>query len=170
MTRIHPRATLALLGLLMLWGATALAADAPDAAKPMAAAEFRLADHAGKVVVVDFWASWCKPCGKSLPWLSELAKAHQAEGLVVVAVNLDETFNAKARDMVAGLDPCVVVVSDPSGSLAEQCKLEGMPSAFVYDRAGQLRFRHTGFLASESAAREAEILVLLKEAAADAHH
>jgi thiol-disulfide isomerase/thioredoxin len=157
--------------LLLALGAASpiLAADA-GASRPVLAAEsFDLSAHAGKVVVVDFWASWCKPCGKSLPWLSGLAKAHQADGLVVVAVNLDEKLN-KAQAMLDGLDPAVIVVHDPKGVLAGKYELEGMPSAFVYDRKGELKHRHTGFLPAEAGAKEAEILDLLKEGGApDAH-
>lgn len=150
--------------LLLLVAAEALGAGAPRAI--LAPGDFAVADHAGKVLVVDFWASWCKPCGTSLPWLSQLAAAHAAEGLVVVAVNLDEDLG-KAQKQLAALDPAVVVVHDPEGVLAERYALEGMPSAFIYDRQGKLRDRHVGFVPAEAAAREAVILGLLHEEVAD---
>ena len=156
-------AVLALTALLGSAGA-ALAADAPAPRPILAPGDFALADHAGKVLVVDFWASWCKPCGKSLPWLSQLVAAHGAEGLTVVAVNLDQDL-AAAQAMVDALDPAIVVVHDPDGTLAGRYELKGMPSAFVYDRQGELRTRHVGFLPAEAAAKEQEILTLLHEEA-----
>lgn len=159
---VRPRRVLPLL--LLLAAASARGEAAPRAV--LAPEDFVVADHAGKVLVVDFWASWCKPCGKSLPWLSQLAAAHAAEGLVVVAVNLDEDLG-KAEKQLAALDPAIVVVHDPEGVLAERYALEGMPSAFVYDRQGKLRATHVGFLPAEAVARAAAILDLLHEEVGD---
>ena len=164
MPRFRPVAVVLVLIALLGPAGAAPAADAPAPRVILAPAEFVPADHAGKVLVVDFWASWCKPCGKSLPWLSRLAAAHGAEGLTVVAVNLDKDL-AAAQAMIDALDPAILVVHDPEGALAGRYELEGMPSAFVYDRRGGLRARHVGFLPAEAAAKEQEILTLLHEEA-----
>ena len=156
------RAVALVLAAVLCLAASAPAADAPAPRPILTPADFTPADHAGKVLVVDFWASWCKPCGKSLPWLSQLVAAHGAEGLVVVAVNLDKDL-APARAMLDALDPAILVVHDPEGTLAGRYELEGMPSAYVYDRRGELRTRHVGFLPAEAAAKEQEILTLLQE-------
>ncbi len=116
--------------------------------------------------MVDFWASWCKPCGKALPWLSQLAAAHRDDGLVVVAVNLDEDLDS-AQTMLAGLSTAVVVVHDPEGELAGKYDLQGMPSTYVYDRTGKLRFDHVGYVPAESGDREGEIALLLKDKEGD---
>jgi thiol-disulfide isomerase/thioredoxin len=169
MPTLRPFSTVAALlllsGLVAALPASALAADPPPVRPVLAPADFAVADHVGKVLIVDFWASWCKPCGKSLPWLSQLVAAHGAEGLTVVAVNLDEDF-AKAQKLLAELDPAIAVVHDPEGVLAERYELQGMPSAYVYDRQGELRARHVGFLPAEAAGKEAEILDLLHEGGA----
>lgn len=154
----------ALLALLL--AATALPAAA---AEPLAPADFHLDDYADTVVLVDFWASWCKPCSVSLPWLSQLAETYADQGLVIVAVNLDKKL-ASAEGMLTELDPHIVVVHDPAGELAEQYDLAGMPSAYLYDRAGELHAQHVGFQLADAPTREHEIAALLKqEAPTDAH-
>jgi len=126
----------------------------------LAASQFQLADYAGRVVLVDFWASWCRPCAKSMPWLSRLAAEHAEAGLVVVAVNLDKKLSA-AEAMLAELDPHVIVVHDPGGDLAGRYDLAGMPSAFLYDRRGELAASHVGFLPAEADQRAQEVVAVL---------
>ena len=153
----------ALIGAVLCAATAGLAGDDKSAARPVLSCdEFKLDDYAGKVLVVDFWASWCKPCGESLPWLSGLAAVYEKDGLAVVAVNVEEDL-AKGKKMLAALDPCIVVVHDPEGKLAAQYELQGMPSAFVYDRTGKLRASHVGFLAAEADAKKQEIVALLEE-------
>ena len=130
----------------------------PDILSP---AQFELDDFAGQVVLVDFWASWCKPCKESMPWLGEMQRKYGPEGLQIVAVNLDRKL-AAAGAMLAAMEPGIVVVSDPEGELADRYELQGMPTSFVYDRAGKLTASHVGFLASECEAKEAELAELLK--------
>ena len=159
-----PRTRAACLAVLLLLvalpGAARPADDAPAADRAiLTVADFDLAAHAGKVVLVDFWASWCKPCQVSLPWLSRLAAAHP-DDLVILAVNLDRELPA-ARRLLADLDPHVLVVHDPKGELAGRYDLAGMPTSYLYDRAGALQATHVGFLPAEADAREAEITALL---------
>ena len=170
MHRPRIRLVAALLGAALWAAGAACAADAPPPTRPIASpADFKLSDYQGKVLIVDFWASWCKPCGESLPWLSRLVATHGKEGLAVVAVNVDEDL-AKGAKLMKGLDPAIVVVHDPEGQLATQYELQGMPSAFVYDRTGKLRASHVGFLPAEADAKQQEILQLLAENGADDAH
>jgi len=170
MNRLRPWLVAALVGAAFCTSAAALAGDAPAPGRTvLAPGDFKLEDYAGKVLVVDFWASWCKPCGKSLPWLSGLAATHVEDGLAVVAVNLDEDL-AAAKPMMKELCGDVIVVHDPEGELAGRYKLEGMPSAYVYDRSGKLRASHIGFLPAEADAKKQQILELLGEGGGkDAH-
>jgi thiol-disulfide isomerase/thioredoxin len=159
-SRMRTACLAVLLLAAALPGAARPADDAPAADRAtLTVADFDLAAHAGKVVLVDFWASWCKPCQVSLPWLSRLAAEH-SEDLVVLAVNLDRNLAAAER-MLADIDPHVVVIHDPKGELAGRYDLAGMPTSFLYDRAGVLRATHVGFLPAEADARKAEIIALL---------
>ena len=127
-------------------------------------AQLDLAQFQGKVVYLDFWASWCAPCRRSFPWLDALQRKHSAEGFVVVAVNVD-TDRALAAGFLAEVPVGFKVAYDPKGELAAKWKLLGMPSSFLIDRSGKVRSSHQGFRPGDEAAREAEVARLLAETA-----
>lgn len=102
-----------------------------------------VAQYKGKVVYVDFWASWCVPCRKSFPWLNEMAKKH-ADDLVVVGVNVDNE-RAAAMKFLEKYPAHFPLVFDPEGKVAAEYHLEGMPSAVILDRNGKVVHRHVGF-------------------------
>jgi thiol-disulfide isomerase/thioredoxin len=144
-------AVLGISTLLMLAGAP----SAGVAAEPL-----DLASHQGEVVVVDFWASWCKPCRQELPWLAQMQAKHGAKGLTVLTVNLDRD-RADADEMLASLGVDLPVVHDPEGKLAEAHKLEGMPTSLIYGRDGTLRATRIGFMPEDAAKFEALLVDLL---------
>lgn len=139
----------------LLWGTVALAAD-----DVVSAADFELQELQGKVVLMDFWASWCKPCEKSMPWLAAMQQEYGPEGLIIVTVNLDRAWES-AVPLSETLPATIYQVHDPEGRLAEERNLQGMPSAYLYDREGRLQASHVGFFEAELAAREQEIVDLL---------
>jgi thiol-disulfide isomerase/thioredoxin len=97
----------------------------------------------GKVVIVDFWASWCLPCAKSFPVLDELQKKY-GDKLVVLAVNVDE----KKADMEKFLQKHTIgftVVRDAGQKLVAVVEPATMPTSFVLDGGGKVRFLHNGF-------------------------
>ncbi len=106
--------------------------------------EGALPDLAGKVVIVDFFASWCGPCKDSFPVMQELHEKFEAKGLVILAVNLDK----KAEDMKSFLAAHPVtfpVVRDGTSTLVKQVQIATMPSSFILDKTGKVRFVHRGF-------------------------
>src|ERR1044072_2108746 len=121
------RLTAGFIALLISIDALAAAPELPG----------ELARYRGQVLVVDFWASWCKPCRQSIPWLNDLRARYGAQGLVIVGVNVDanrgdaEKFQ---RDVPIGFE----VLYDPMGKLAEQLGLQCMPTSFVFVRDGNL--------------------------------
>jgi thiol-disulfide isomerase/thioredoxin len=106
---------------------------------------------AGKVVLLDFWGSWCGPCKASFPALDELQKRYARQGLVVLAVNLDEKPEAMEKFLKEN-PVSFAVVRDPTHTLVEQADVQSMPSSFVIDRTGKVRFAHTGFRGAKSIA------------------
>lgn len=125
------------LAALLLAAAT-LTAQAAERALPAA-----LEPYAGKVVYVDFWASWCGPCAESFPWLNQLQARHAAD-LVVVGVNLDA--EASAADAFLRKHPAsFAIVRDPEGTLPELYRIEGMPSSVILGPDGRVLHRHAGF-------------------------
>jgi thiol-disulfide isomerase/thioredoxin len=129
-----------------------------------------LASYRGKVVLLDFWASWCEPCRHSFPWLSAMQDKYGADGLVVIGVNVDRE-RSEADRFLASTPARFSLVYDPQGALAAQYNLMGMPSSFLFDADGQLLATHIGFRQSLREQREAELRAALferKEASAPA--
>lgn len=131
--------------------AQAVGSDAPDfSAEDTQGQKVSLSDLKGKVVLLDFWASWCAPCKQEMPFLIELYKTYKEKGFEVIAVNLDTQEKNMTRfieQMSASPEFKITfkVVSDPKAQIAGKYKLEGMPSTFLIDRQGHIRYRYTGF-------------------------
>jgi cytochrome c biogenesis protein CcmG, thiol:disulfide interchange protein DsbE len=139
-----------LLTLLACSGVDAAAADD----------ELNLARFRGKVVLVDFWASWCAPCRQSFPWLNEMQAKYGARGLVVIAVNVDPS-RADAESFLKQTPARFEILYDPDGSLAAHYQLPGMPSSYVFGPDGTLIERHVGFRNSAREERERQLTQLL---------
>jgi cytochrome c biogenesis protein CcmG, thiol:disulfide interchange protein DsbE len=108
---------------------------------------------AGKVVLIDFWASWCEPCKQELPQLQKLQQEYGAKGVVIVAVNLDHSRdNAEKLSRQLGLSSLTVAL-DPEGKVAGTYDPPKMPTSYVVDRAGVVRFVHAGYDGSSDISR-----------------
>lgn len=118
-------------------------------------------DLSGKIVLLDFWASWCEPCARSFPWLDSLQIALKEHAFTVIAVNEDRKW-AKAERFLKEGAYTLPVVHDKGGKLAAAWGLEGMPSSFLIDETGTVRFSHVGFREGDSQLFEKEIDALLK--------
>lgn len=116
----------------------------------------------GRVVYLDFWASWCGPCRQSFPWMQTMKSTYENRGLTVVAVNLDMD-RAAADRFLTRFHPTFDVRFDPSGDLAEAYKIRGMPSSVLIDRHGVTRFTHVGFRPVDVRLYEAQVRELLAE-------
>jgi len=103
-----------------------------------------LPETAGKVVLVDFWASWCAPCKASFPVYSLLNAAYAGRGLVIVAVSVDESPSAYAA-FVARLRPAFATLHDSKQMLVREVQVPTMPTSYLIDRSGRVRFMHPGF-------------------------
>ena len=128
-----------------------------------------LTAYRGKVVYVDFWASWCGPCRQSFPWLDELVRRYGDKNLVVIGVNVDQD-RAKADRFLDEVHADFPILYDPHGEIATLYKVTGMPSAVIIDRAGQLRFQHSGFSVKKRDEYEDQIQGLVNEPAAKPAH
>jgi thiol-disulfide isomerase/thioredoxin len=155
---------------LCAFGAVAGAAGkagnrAPDfALKDIAGAEIKLSGLRGKVVLVDFWASWCKPCKKELPELDKLAKAYKAAGadVVIVAINIDtKRENADKFLKTANINH-LTVLFDASSTSAEQYEPATMPTSYVIDKKGIVKVVHEGYTAGDEKKLKTVIDGLLK--------
>ncbi len=137
-----------------------LLASAAFGPSVFAADTLDLAQYRGKLVLVDFWASWCAPCRHSFPWLNEMQAKYAASGLVVVGVNVDRERDA-AEHFLREVPAHFRIVYDPSGTLAAGYDVPGMPTSFVFGPDGKLIDKHIGFQQGSRAQREAELQKLL---------
>jgi thiol-disulfide isomerase/thioredoxin len=127
-----------------------------------AASSVDLTSLRGRVVYLDFWASWCGPCKQSFPWMETMKRAYEEQGLAIVAVNLDRD-RASADKFLKRFHPTFDVRFDPNGELAQLYQVSGMPSSVLLDRHGVTRFTHVGFRPVDGAIYEAQLRELLAE-------
>jgi cytochrome c biogenesis protein CcmG, thiol:disulfide interchange protein DsbE len=116
----------------------------------------------GEVVYLDFWASWCKPCRDTFPWMNEIREKYQSRGLKVIAVNLDHKRDL-ADKFLTEHPANFTIAFDPEGKTAADYKVAAMPTAFIIDRSGKIIERHEGFHAKD---RE-KLLQLLEQTLSD---
>lgn len=120
----------------------------------------QLSDFKGKVVYLDFWASWCGPCKHTLPWMQRLQQRYRADGLEVVAVNLDPS-PADAQPLLTSVRPTFTVLYDPAGSAASDYQVPTMPTSFLIGRDGRIAAVHSGFADEDESVIEREVARLV---------
>ncbi len=149
------KVTLAILLCFYMLIATAFAGTLSDF-------EQQLEAHKGKVVYLDFWASWCVPCRRSFPWMNKLQTQYKDQGLVVFSVNLDadKTF---ATQFLTEVPANFYIFYDPKGEVAKALKVRGMPSSYLIDRSGNIVSSHVGFNDKKQIEYQAEIERLLAD-------
>ena len=119
----------------------------------------KLSDFKGKVVILDFWATWCPPCRKEIPGFIDLQKKYVDKGLVVVGVSLDEQGAAIVQPFVKQLGMTYPVVIGDGQVVAAYGGIEAIPTTFIIDRQGKVVTGHQGY--ADPAAFEADIKPLL---------
>jgi thiol-disulfide isomerase/thioredoxin len=135
---------------------------APDFAISNAQLPNKLSDLAGQVVYLDFWASWCKPCRQSFPWMNQMQQKYASQGLQIIAINLD-TESSLAKDFLDKVPAQIPIIYDPEGNIASDYQLIGMPSSYLIDKTGKIRFSHKGFFTRTKSLYEEELVLLLNK-------
>lgn len=103
----------------------------------------RLGDLKGKVVFLNFWATWCVPCREEMPAMERLYQANRERGLAVVAVNFKETKN-EAKRFFEELQLSFPSVLDPEGTAASNFGVRGLPVSFLLSRDGRILWKAIG--------------------------
>jgi len=124
--------------------------------------EVSISDFAGKVVYLDFWASWCPPCRVSLPWMNELQNKYSSDDFVVVTINLDSD-SSKAKRIIDEQRLTYPVLLDVQGKIAKLFALPAMPTSFLIGRNGKISLVHSAFRNEDKESLETSISKLIKE-------
>jgi peroxiredoxin len=127
-----------------------------------------LADYAGRLVVVNFWATWCKPCLKELPALDALARDLGERGLTVLTVNVDRGRRAKVNRFAERLGLTVPVLLDRDGTVRYAYRVRVLPATQLIGRDGHIRGRVLGEQPWDDATHRAALEILLGEEAGNA--
>jgi len=114
----------------------------------------------GKVLYVDFWASWCKPCAKAFPFLNAIQNDYGKQDFLVIGISVDEK-TSDAENFIRVHPAKFLVANDATGACPKAFAVPGMPASYLVDRQGIIRQVHTGFRESDIAQRRAAIEQLL---------
>jgi cytochrome c biogenesis protein CcmG/thiol:disulfide interchange protein DsbE len=145
-----------LIVLFLCSNATYAQNAAPDFEVASQQGKINLKQFRGKVVYLDFWASWCAPCKQSFPWLNQMQEKYREQGLHIVAINVDK----KAEDAQFFLQKTpahFTIAFDPQGNSPAAYNIKGMPSSVLIDRDGQVIWKHAGFRLEDQAQLEQAI-------------
>jgi peroxiredoxin len=129
----------------------------------MAGKKLNLSDLRGKVVLLNFWASWCGPCRKEMPILEQMYRQYQSKGVTLVGVNVEPSSD----DAVKWLKSTPVtfpILFDRDSSVSKLYQVQGMPNTVIVDRKGKVRYIHRGYKPGEESDYLDQIRSLVREA------
>jgi peroxiredoxin len=165
--RLGAATRLALCATLAVVASTASPALAPATTAPdftlhaMTGSNLQLKDQRGRVVMVNFWATWCGPCREEMPQLNRLYEKYRTSGFVLLGVNVDDD-TSKAAEVAKKLGLTFPVLLDTDKKVSKLYDLSTMPSTVIIDRDGKVRYVHRGYLAGYEDNYEKQIRELLK--------
>jgi peroxiredoxin len=159
--------TLAISALLLASTVLSLSVNAADAQK---AADFslpnlegkkvHLSDFKGRVVLVDFWATWCVPCHNELPDLKALYKSHKNQGFTILGVSLDDGGQATVSKFAKDNDVTYpIVLAGGTDQVPAGYDIEGLPMAYLVDAQGIIRKQYAGQVNPEELERDVDQLL-----------
>lgn len=104
----------------------------------------RLSDYRGKVVLLDFWATWCGPCKMEIPWFMEFERKYKDRGFAVLGLSMDDDGWQSVKPFIKemGMNYRVMIADDRTGDLYGG--IEALPTAFLIDRQGRIAVQHVG--------------------------
>lgn len=151
-TACHPAPRLLLIGLASLGiacisSAASLASGTPAPRFELGSADGKTIDLAslqGKVVMINFWASWCGPCRKEMPILEQLNKQYRPKGLALVGINVEPDPSA-ALEWLKATPVSFPILFDSQSKVSKLYQVAGMPNTVIIDRKGMVRYIHRGY-------------------------
>ncbi len=165
---LHSSMRILLSAALMLGASAAVPAVATKAAAPdftlrtMEGPNLRLQEQRGRVVLVNFWATWCGPCRQELPQLNKLYDKYRGSGFVLLGVNIDDDART-ATELATKLGVRFPVLLDTDKKVSRLYDMSAMPATLMIDRDGRVRYIHRGYRDGVEQTYEEQIRELLKE-------
>jgi cytochrome c biogenesis protein CcmG, thiol:disulfide interchange protein DsbE len=155
-----PALAAALVAAVLLAPVCALAVDKGAAAPPFEVAGARgpvkLSDYQGKLLYLDFWASWCVPCRQSFPWMNEMLAKYEGNGLRILGINVDKKA-ADAAKFLERVPAKFELAFDSEGRVPKSYGVKAMPSSYLIAPGGQVIEVHRGFAEEDRAELERKI-------------
>lgn len=118
--------------------------------------------YKGKVVLIDFWATWCPPCKKSMPFLNSFRNEKQKDGFEIIAINVDENTE-EAKQFLTNNPVDYPIAFDSKGSCPSVFDVKAMPSSYLVDKSGKIRLVHLGFRDGDETIIRQHVTQLLAE-------
>ncbi len=151
--------------LIALFGfaAMAQAEKAPDfTLKSDTGDNVRLEEQRGKVVMINFWASWCAPCRKEMPLLEELHDRYEQAGFTLFGVNVEQNPDA-AQKFLDDVGVTFPILYDPESTASRAYQVSAMPTTVMVDRDGEVRYVNRGYKEGDEAKYRDQIRELIRE-------
>jgi thiol-disulfide isomerase/thioredoxin len=158
------------LSTLVFLAATPLANAAQEGQPPPqcaatlagSAEKLDMSAYKGKVVLIDFWATWCPPCKKSIPFFNSLRSEHVKDSFEIIAINVDEN-SEEAKQFLASNSVDYVMAFDPKGDCPAKFEVKAMPSSYLVDKTGKIRKVHLGFRDEDKDMLREQVSAILAE-------
>jgi peroxiredoxin len=154
-------------GLVGLGASVSMAAVTPSTPAPdftlrsVGGPNLRLQEQRGRVVMVNFWATWCAPCRQEMPQLNKLYDKYRASGFVLLGVNIDDDAG-RATELASKLGLKFPVLLDTDKAVSRLYELSSMPTTVLIDRDGRVRYLHRGYVQGYENLYDQQIRELLK--------
>lgn len=157
------KTTLIITSLLFNAHAAEVSQPAPDfTLKSYTGANLKLSEYRGKVVLLNFWASWCGPCRQEMPLLEKMHNKYKGLGFTVMGVNVEEN-SAKAKGIVKKDKLTFPILFDTQSRASKLYQVSAMPSTVLIDRNGKMRYLHKGYKAGDEKTYVKWIKKLIRE-------
>jgi peroxiredoxin len=148
----------------LAWAAQTLSGPAPGfTLQSRDGEQVSLASLKGKVVMVNFWATWCVPCRQEMPHLQALYERYNSLGFELLAVNVEKDNADGARKWLEETPVTFPVLFDPNNQVTKLYKVQTMPSTVLVARDGTMRFIHHGYKPGYEGEYQTQVRALLRE-------
>ena len=122
----------------------------------------KLSELRGKVILINFWASWCGPCRQEMPVLDELYRHYRSLDFTILGVNVEQDSD-NAKSLLKDVSVSFPVLFDNENKVSKLYDVKGMPSTVLVDRDGNIRYVHMGYQPGTEAEYQAQIRTLIRE-------